>query len=321
MARQRLDRRRRALSPGRRAAVFALALALGCTPPGPPPGDAVPLDTIVAGLQLAGAWEWRHVEIEDGTLRREEERWQFVATADPRRLIGRNRREVTVRALDDVPFLCNQAPSYQQRAEIIVAADIVRTGIALTELGYTVEPGPCDPGLRQLGAYVATVRRDELHLAWPGGEATLRRTDTPPRPPRPPRPPPPAGPWTWEARSWTRAGRWQHEREDWELAVSRDGRLAGSYLRTVTVGSPDGAAVPCAGAARYRVVDRYLVRGVATDDGWRLEEHEVEAGHHPCLAATPGRTLDGATASADGEHLVLSWRGKRRQVLARPAPP
>jgi hypothetical protein len=74
----------------------------------------------------------------------------------------------------------------------------------------------------------------------------------------------------------------------------------------------------CAGASHYGYADRYLLRGKRGEDGWRIDETAVFAGEHPCLADTPGRTLDAATASDDGDYLVLHWRGKRRQVLARP---
>ena len=300
-------------------AVVAWGAAAACVAPAPVPDDAVSLEAIVTGQQLAGVWEWIHYEVDDGALRREREQWRFVTTDDPRRLVGRYRRDVVVRALDGVPFECNQDTRYHQRADLTVRADVVAAGVAITELGYQAEPGPCDPGLRQLGAYVATVRRDRLLLSWPGGTATLVRAIDAPPAPSPPVATSPAGRWTWHAASWTRSGLVRHEHEDWELAVGADGAIGGSYVREVTVRSPDGADLPCAGAPSYGFVDRYLVRGDRADDRWRIEERAALPGQHPCLADTPARTLDGATLVADGEHVVLAWRGKRRQVLLRPA--
>jgi hypothetical protein len=179
--------------------------------------------------------------------------------------------------------------------------------------------------LRQLGTYLATLHGDELHLEWPDGDATLARAlDDAPEPPPPPIAEPPAGRWTWRITSWTRAGMIRDEYEDWELAAGDDGMLGGTYVREVTERSPDGQPIPCAGAPVWSFVDRYLVRGRPMEDGdegWRLEEIDVIPGTHPCLAATPTRAMDTATVTTEGEHVVLEWRGKRRQVLARPGEP
>jgi hypothetical protein len=123
--------------------------------------------------------------------------------------------------------------------------------------------------------------------------------------------------------SWTADGLVQREVERWQLAVDDAAvNVTGSYDRAVTVVDPDGALIACAGADRYSFTDRYTIVGkaVAGDDGWRLREDEVSAGRHPCLTGTPTRTLDEATAVLDGDYLVLTWRGPRRQVLARPEP-
>lgn len=292
--------------------------AAGCNPPPAPPPDAIPLDVVIAGRQLAGAWDWLHFEVADGAMVREREHWRFTATEVRRRLVGFVRRDVLVRSLDGVPFECNQRPRYRQRALIAVTADVGAAGITITERSYDAEPSPCDPGLRRLGEYLGTVDGDRLTLTWDDGEANLNRAAewTPPDPP--PTAPAPAGRWRWEASAWTKAGLVRHEDEDWELAVSETGEVAGSYVRAVTVRSPDNLPLPCAGAPAYAFADRYLVRGKAAEDGWTLDEVAVVPGDHPCLAETPHRTLDAATIRVDGDFLVLSWRGKRRQVLARP---
>ena len=306
------------------AALVAIAAATAaCAPPTPTPPGALTLPDLYAANALAGEWTWGHDELEDGTARTEVERWRFTATADRRVLDGNYQRRVEIRALDGVPFVCAQRPRYALHAEHTVVAHIVGGGARIEERGYEVTPSPCDPGLRQLTSYDAEIHRDRLILRWDGGEATLHRavpaTAAPAIVVAPP-PAAPAGRWTWQLASWTRAGLVQIEDEDWELAMSPGGELAGTYVRATTVRSPDGAPLPCAGAPSYRYVDRYLIRGRRDPegDGWRLEEVGQAPGEHPCLAATPTRTRDDATAELEGEYLVLTWRGKRRQVLARP---
>jgi len=299
-----------------------VAAACGaCAAETPLPAGAVRLDAIVTAQNLVGAWEWSHFEIEDGTSRRERERWAFAPTTERRRLVGRYTRDVLVRALDGVPFECNQETRYDLRSEVFFEATVVATGVAIREMSYRVDPGPCERGLRELGSYVATFEDGELRLAWRGGDARLARAgDEPPASP-PPRAEPPAGRWTWAITSWTRAGMVRDEYEDWELAVGEDGQIGGTYVREVSERAPDGAVIPCAGATTWGFVDRYLVRGKPMEDGgggWRIEEIDHVAGDHPCIAATPRRTLDSAMLTADGEHVVLRWRGKRRQVLLRP---
>jgi hypothetical protein len=302
------------------AAATLAATAAACAEPVPLPEGAVPLDAIVTAQQMTGDWEWVHFEIEDGTLRREREHWSFGPTIDRRRLVGRYTRDVLVRSLDGVPFQCNQETRYRQRAEIFVEAVVVATGVSIREISYRTDPGPCEHGLRELGSYIATIDGDELHVAWPGGDATLTRAAREPtREPALARAP--AGRWTWNVTSWTRAGMVREEFEDWELAVGDDGMIGGTYVREVSEASPDRATIECAGAPTWGYVDRYLLRGKPLEDGgdgWRIEEVGVVAGQHPCLVATPKRTLDTATLVAEGEHVVLTWRGKRRQVLLRP---
>lgn len=319
MARQRLEQARQGVAfPGLTSVVVLVA---ACGEPAPRSPDAVPLDAIVTARKLTGAWDWIHYETEDGTFRRERERWTFAPTADRRRLVGRYTRDVQVRALDGTPFECNQKPRYHQRAEIYVQADVVATGVEITEQSYRTDPGPCDHGLRQLGTYLATIEGDELHLEWSGGEAVLVRALDEAPPDEPSLAEPPGGRWTWRVTSWTRAGMIRDEVEDWEIAAGDDGAIGATYVREVVERSPDGAPIPCAGAAAWGFVDRYLVRGRPMEDGndgWRVEEIDVVPGSHPCIAATATRSLDTATVTTDGDHVVLQWRGKRRQVLARP---
>ncbi|HUQ04568.1 MAG TPA: hypothetical protein VM261_18840 [Kofleriaceae bacterium] len=311
------------VAPGAARVAFAACAAglIACAEPVPLPDGAVPLDAIVTAQKLTGAWEWVHFEIEAGTQRRERERWTFGPTSDRTKLVGRYTRDVLVRSLDSLPFECNQETRYRQRAEIFVEAVATATGVAIQEVSYRTDPGPCEHGLRELGAYTAVIDGDELHLAWPGGNATLARASDAPAPAPPETAPPPAGRWTWDVTSWTRSGMVRDEYEDWELAVGDDGLLGGTYVREVSESSPDRTDIPCAAAPSWGFVDRYVVRGRPMEDGgdgWRIEEVGFVAGQHPCLAATPRRVLDAATLTAEGEHVVVRWRGKRRQVLLRP---
>ena len=106
MAGQRLHQGRQGVAVATRAArTLGVAAACGaCAAETPLPAGAVRLDAIVTAQNLVGAWEWSHFEIEDGTSRRERERWAFAPTTERRRLVGRYTRDVLVRALDGVPF-------------------------------------------------------------------------------------------------------------------------------------------------------------------------------------------------------------------------
>ncbi|MCB9565521.1 MAG: hypothetical protein H6708_34480, partial [Kofleriaceae bacterium] len=292
----------------------------------PHPLDAVKL------LRLVGPWRWLHAEREAGTLRIERERWLFDRTrADPAtghaRADGRYRRDVLVIALDGAPFLCNQQPFYLQSAVVDVTARVDDAGeVAIDEGDYQVAPSPCEPGFRHLGAYQARIhdRGMRVTLTWDGGDQTLDRLPddaltaeglalTPP-------PAPPAGlAGAWHWRLVDRDGELDVREEDeaWEIAIAADGVAGATYRREVTIRSPDGAPIACAGAPSYSFVDRYVLRGRFDGEVLALEETAVEPGQHPCLAATPSRHLDTLTGELEGADLVLTWRGKRRQVLHR----
>lgn len=318
-----------------RAALLALAAAGGlalaaCTapPPSPPPPAAeaplvaqAPFAQVAAAARVVGDWRWTHDSIADGARRREREHWQ-LARDGLTRLRGSYLREVDVELIadDGAVFACNQRRSYRQVARFDVTGVVTPDGVQLDEVGYQAAPSPCDPGLRQLTGYQARVDH-AAHLVLVGAHtvARLHGGDGSPPPPLPAPPTSLTGAWTWSAVSWTGDGLVQREAERWQLDVRGDD-VTGSYQRVVSLARPDGAVMPCAGADRYQFVDRYQLVGKATADGWRLREDEVDAGVHPCLAGTPTRSLDEATAVLDGDYLILTWRGPRRQVLARPTP-
>lgn len=302
-------------------ALAALA-APACGPPPTPAPGAAPLVEVARAARVAGDWRWRHESTDDGTRRVEREHWQLVRDGLTR-LRGSYLREVDVELLadDGLVFACNQRPRYRQVARFDVVGVVGPEGVELEETGYQAAPSPCEPGLRRLGRYRARVDHTG-HLVLVGDTSVARLWNGDGATP-PPLPAPAAtldGAWTWSMASWTADGRVQREAERWQLAL--DGvDVTGSYTRVVTIVDPDGAVIPCAGADRYTFTDRYTVTGKATEDGWRLREDDVVADPHPCLAGMPTRTVDEATAELDGAYLVLTWRGPRRQVLARPDVP
>ena len=85
----------------------------------------------------------------------------------------------------------------------------------------------------------------------------------------------------------------------------------------MTVRNPDGKPIACANAASWSFDDAYVLAGYREEEHWRFNELAVEPGDHPCVRATPKRTIDEATAEQIGDFLVLEWRGKRRQILYR----
>jgi len=308
-----------------RAWACALPLAaLACA--APPPSAGVTIADATATRAMAGTWQWRFTITRDGVRTDEDERWELAPTADWLTLAGRYQRTVVATAIDGVPFPCLQQPSYQLASTVAVTVTAAPGGARIVETGYQAAPSPCDRGLRRLAEYHATLAPggDRLVLTWADGEATLTRVaPLPPSGPPPALAAAPAGPWAWSTTAWTADGRIQREAEAWELTVGDDGALAGCYRRTVEVRDPRGEPIACAGAPGYRYVDRYLVRGRRQDDltergDWRFDEIAVAADPHPCLAANPTRTIDGATIDVIGDALVLTWRGARRQVLTRP---
>jgi hypothetical protein len=84
------------------------------------------------------------------------------------------------------------------------------------------------------------------------------------------------------------------------------------------VRTPDGSTIPCANGPSYTFDDAYVLAGQREEEHWRFTELAVSPGDHPCLKATPRRTLDEATAEQIGDYFVFEWRGKRREILYRP---
>jgi hypothetical protein len=300
---------------------LALALLAACQPSAPkaraaPPGQQFAL------LDLPGGWRWLFHTTEAGTTRIEQEDWRL--RTDPRapsRLVGRYLRTVEVRSEDRTPFQCNQRPWYRQRALYDVVAEQVGGELRVRETGYRTEPSPCDHGFRHLGEYRIEPRGTRIILRWDQGSQTLFQTDDQ-REPLPiatwPEAYEPTGPWRWDASSYDADGNIQDEHEWWEITRRTATRLDLTYRRRVTVRSPDGKNITCAGAPSWSFDDAYVLDGQKEEEHWHFHELAVEPGDHPCLRITPRRTLDEATGEQIGDFLVLEWRGKRREILYRP---
>jgi hypothetical protein len=300
----------------------SLIAGSSCQPPAGPPvtRPAPPPHALLT--ELVGGWRWLLTTSEPGSTVVETETWRFrPAMGTPTQLSGRYIRDVEVRSDDRIPFGCNQRPWYRQRAIYDVTVEPIPTGFAVHEIDYHTEPSPCDRGFRRLGAYTAAAAGERLTLQWDGGSQTLWQTDDAlaelPHSPWPAIPDI-TGPWRWDAIAYDSAGYLRDDSEQWEVVQRTDTRIDATYRRHVTVRSPDGAPIACAGgASSWSFDDAYVLDGQREDEHWHFYELAADPGQHPCLQATPRRSLDEATAEQIGDYLVLEWRGKRRQVLGR----
>lgn len=302
---------------------MALAIA-GCQPPGagtPTTRPAPPPQTFTL-MDIVGGWQWIHRATEQGTSRIEKETWRFRPTVinGVSRLAGRYIRDVEVRSDDRVPFQCNQRPWYRQRAVFDVVVELAPAGFVVRETEYRAEPSPCDHGFRHMADYEAELGGQRLWLRWGTGVQTLWRVDDElaelPEDPWPSTPEI-TGAWRWDMTSFDDEGNVHDESEWWHVTRKDETHLHATYRRRVTVRSPDGSTITCAGAPSWTFDDAYILDARREEEHWRFYEVASEPGDHPCLRVTPRRSLDEATAEQLGDYLILEWRGKRRQVLHR----
>lgn len=301
-----------------------VAWACACQPAGAgtPTTRPAPPPRLYLLTDLVGGWRWLLRTGEAGTTRVESEAWRLRPTPGiPTQLSGRYLRVVEVRSDDRVPFACNQRPWYRQRALYDVTVEPTAAGFAVRETGYQAEASPCDHGFRRVGSYAGDADGERFTLSWDGGSQTLWQIDADlaELPVAPwPAVPELAGPWRWDATSYDDAGNLRDESEWWEITRRGEARIDLTYRRRVTVRSPDGSTIACAGGPTWSFDDAYVLDGAREEEHWHLHELAADPGEHPCLRATPRRSLDEATAEQIGDFLVLEWRGKRRQVLYRP---
>lgn len=305
-----------------RAAIALVALLAAGSCKSISGGRAAPPAHAFMLTELLGDWRWLHRTTEAGTTRIEDELWGFrPGPPGSNHLVGRYVRTVEVRSDDRVPFQCNQRPWYRQRAVFDVVVETTPTGYLVRETDYRAEPSPCDHGFRHVGTYLAKQTGQRLTLAWDKGTQTLTKVagTTGELPAEPwPATPKLTGAWRWDMVSADDDGNLRTEHEWWELTLRDEKRLEATYRRHVTITSGNGTPIACANALSWSYDDAYVLEGQREEEHWRLVELASDPGDHPCLRPTPKRNLDEATAEQLGDHLILEWRGKRRQVLYRP---
>ena len=309
-----------------RTLALVVVTASSCSQPASTSAPARPLPPPqqLSALDLAGDWRWLYRTEERNTSRVENEQWRLRADPkSPAQLIGRYVRSVEVSSLDHTVFQCNERPTYRQTTVYDVVAQVIGSEVVVKETGYQTEPSPCDHGFRHLDEYHAEIAAGRLALRWGQGTQTLwhiGESKLPPLEPPWPSSYAPTGTWRWTATSIDATGNVHDEVEWWEISRRNETRLDATYRRRVTVRSPDGTTViACAGKPSWTFDDAYVLEGQKEEDHWHFHELAVAPGDHPCLRATPKRTLDEATAEQIGEYFILEWRGKRREILYRPA--
>lgn len=310
--------------------------SLSCGNPSPPPVvEALrPRPPALARLSprdIAGDWRWSLATEADGVRRIEVEHWRLQSPApagpgrplDRQSVMGTCERVVTFLSMDGMPFECNQALAYELRATYRVQGTITGGELELAELSYETADSPCEPGHRRLATYRGERIGPDLVLRWPEGEQTLKRDASGKKPGVDAQPgvePRPAmalaGAWRWQSRN-QRDREVRVEIEEWDLVEEPGGAITGTVMRTVTIFDAQGEVYDCNGNTYYQYRDRYTLRGHRTGDRLGVNEVAVEAEPSACLTHQE-RHLDAAVGELVGDHVVLTWRGNRRQILHRP---
>ena len=256
---------------------------------------------------------------EQGTSRVEDEHWRLRPDpAQPTRLVGRYVRTVEVRSLDRVPFQCNQRPWYRQRAVYDVTVELDGDRLRVHETGYATEPSPCDHGFRHVGDYTADARRRSARAALGRrhADAVAARRQAARQLPEAPwpasvRPRPGRGAGT--RPSYDDDGNLRDESEWWEITRRTDTRLDATYRRRVTVRSPDGTPIACAGAPTLDVRRRLRARRPARRGALALSRARRRARR----SSVPARDAEAQPRRGDRR----ADRRLPRARVARQAPP
>ncbi len=296
--------------------LIVLTVSFGCS--GPAKTASRPSVATPPGPTIAGTWAWLHDGTIDDIRSTETETWTL--TVDGGKVSGHYDRLVVFESSTGVPFDCNQHIRYGLRTRYAVEGTVVDGEITLSETSYEVTPSPCEQSHRKLKSYKALLSPDgdTLALLWTDGKQNLRRVPegtviegAGPAVPESST----TGRWTWQTINLMADGTKRLEIESWYL-IEQDGEIRGDYRRELTVSGEDGETIECAGEASYRYTDRFKVRGSRKADTLHIVELSAEHADHPCAA--PNRSFDEATGALYGDYIVLTWRGRRRQVLRRP---
>lgn len=304
------------------AAIFGIALGTlaGCAAPqrGAPTPRPRPMD---ARPSAGGVWDFIGASRDqNGDQRIERAEWHLVQRGT--RVSGYYVHHVTVVSGDGNPYRCNQETRYEQRTRYEVAGEVAGSELSLREVGFRVDPGPCEHGQRRLSTYRARLAPNEMSLwelpvstdlgvvlfrrAGEPGRTELARTSGPRGGL--------TGTWEWEIRSVDIQGDQQIERETWQLE-QRGAALTGFYDRTVRKISGDGQPFRCSQKPEFVHRTRYRVAGAVEGDRIELREIEIDAEPNECIA--PRGNLDSYRGSVSGpDELTLSW-GTGLQVLRR----
>ena len=314
----------RALAPGIAASVLALVAALPAAGARAAPRALPRSRSSTRSLDLVGGWRWL-LRTERGRHdARRGRAWRFrarSAAADAARRPLRPHRRGPLRRSRAVPVQPAAVVPPARGFDVTVDVD-ADGGFAIHETEYRTEPSPCDHGFRHVGAYTAQLDGERLTLRWDDGTQTLWQTDDASAPL-----PEPTVAASRRRRTAVALGRDVATTTTATSATRPSGgrsRAAPTRALDAHVSpprhrpqSPDGKPIACAERADWTFDDAYVLDGQREEEHWHFYELAAEPGDHPCLRATPQRTLDEATAEQIGDYLMLEWRGKRRQVLYR----
>ncbi len=284
-------------------AVFALVAACGAAPKNRTTG---------AFTGFLGQWQWTHQSSEGTVVISEEENWDLREKEGS--LTGTYTRTVNFKRSDGLPFACNQHSSFQLVSAYSVTGKRQGQEVILQENSFQTREHPCDDGKRTLAKYTVATSGDRLTLRWRGGTQTLKRKRAPAQETPLLQISKLSKSYVWAAESDQAVSEKRSVSEEWTLNQSRNGELSGRVIRRIKKQKTDGTNFECNGDQEVEYEDRYQLVGKL--DGTDVTLYEVSYDSHsgPCQIHG-ARTLGGAEGTLVGQHLVLRWRGNKRQVL------
>lgn len=136
------------------------------------PGAAAPVSVSVP---VDGVWEWELRTVDaDGDLRTEQEEWHL--SEGEAEITGYYDRKVQ-RVRQGGAFACNGAAALSTVTRYTIKGQRFGDRLALSEVDYKAQPGPCDNALRRLDSYHGAVSPSgqELVLSWGSGNQVLKK--------------------------------------------------------------------------------------------------------------------------------------------------